>query len=1359
MTLAVVAEKPAVARDIAQVLGARTRADGCLRGEGYVVTWAIGHLVGLAEPHELDPRWREWRMAELPMLPDDWRLVVAESTSDQFANVRRILQAPDVTGVICATDAGREGELIFRYIYEAARCKKPVRRLWISSLTPDAIARGFRDLRDGSEYDALARAARARSRADWLVGMNLSRAYSIVHDEVFSVGRVQTPTLAMLVAREQEIRSFVPEDYVEVVATFRARLAGAVAAAPVAGGQGDEDAYAGTWFRGDSRRLPKDGALASQIVARVRTGEARIESVEREVRSMPPPLLYDLTELQRHANRLYGMSAQRTLDVAQALYERKKVLSYPRTGSRRLSHAIAETLPDVVRAIADPYRAQMAGGTGERPLGPRFVDDGGVADHHAIIPTTTRAPADLSTDERRIYDLVCRRLLSAWHDDHVYAVTKVVTRVAARETSSEVDRFASSGTSVERLGWKALDIGAGKSAGPSLPGGLRAESAVDVLEAKAVDKQTRPPPRFTDATLLTAMETAGRGLPEKEIADAMRECGLGTPATRAAILEVLLRREYVAREGKSLQATDKGVALIDVVHANVKSPAMTGEWEAQLARIERGTADFDVFMAGIEGYVRDVVESVRGTAPPSRVASRAPITAVATPARAAMGAETGAPAAVSASRARAQTQTRAPVGPEGLVSLLREKFGFSSYKPYQESACRAATLGRDVLLVMPTGAGKSLCYQLPGLARGGTTLVVSPLIALMEDQVAKLAGHGLAADRIHSGRGREASRAACRAYLDGALDFLFVAPERLKVPGFPEMLARRPPTLVAVDEAHCISQWGHDFRPEYRMLGERLPLLRPAPVIALTATATPAVQDDIVAQLGLGSCERFIHGFRRTNIAVEVVEKGPAARADAVIALLSGRERRPAIVYAPTRREAESLADDLAAGVRAVAYHAGMPSASRAEAQRAFLAGEIEVVVATIAFGMGIDKPDVRTVIHTALPATLEGYYQEIGRAGRDGAPSRAVLFHSFVDGKTHQFFHDRDYPEVASLQALFEKLGDAPLAKDALAAAAGLAPAVFEKALEKLWLHGGARVDAEESVRRGDPGFATSYERQRAHRLEQLARVGRYADKSACRMLQLVAHFGDRNDPGTPCGLCDVCAPEACVALAHRAPSRAETDAARRVLAALAVRPGQTVGQLHRDLFPGGDFDRRSLEHLLAALARAGDLRLEDDSFMKDGAAVHFKRVYPVGTERSPDWDGSTFTIAGEVARASRRTRGAKRAARKDRGERKRPRAGSRSASGRPSAAKAAAARAAPGSAAGASSALFEALRAWRLAEAKRAGVPAFRVMNDRTLLGVATQTPLDETALLRVAGVGPGLSRRYGAALLRIVARFAGR
>ena len=438
-----------------------------------------------------------------------------------------------------------------------------------------------------------------------------------------------------------------------------------------------------------------------------------------------------------------------------------------------------------------------------------------------------------------------------------------------------------------------------------------------------------------------------------------------------------------------------------------------------------------------------------------------------------------------------------------------------------------------------------------------------------------------------------------------------------------------------------------------------------------------------------------------------------------------------------------------------------MPSAARASAQRAFLEGDIEVVVATIAFGMGIDKADVRTVIHTALPATLEGYYQEIGRAGRDGAPSRAVLLHSFVDCRTHQFFHDRDYPGVATLRGIFEKLGDTPIAKDALAACSGLALPAFEKALEKLWLHGGARVDPDESVRRGDAAFEVPYERQRVHRLEQMARMQRYAEKGTCRMLQLVEHFGDRHDSGTPCGLCDVCAPAACVALAHREPSRSEMEGARRVLEALAARGGQTVGQIHRELFPAGDFDRRSLEHLLAALVRAGEVRLEDDSFMKNGAPVHFQRVYlagVIGGDRPRAMGAARFTMAGDGPRASRRGRskGSKRSSRQEqrgRADRKRPRPAVHSpvASAPPAAS--------PALGAGASGVLFEALRAWRLAEAKKAGLPAFRVMSDRTLLGVATETPVDESALLRVAGIGPGLSRRYGAALLRIVARFLAR
>jgi DNA topoisomerase III len=614
--VAVLAEKPSVGRDIAKVLGADRKGNGYLHGNGYIVTWAIGHLAALAQPHEIHPEWKQWRRSLLPMLPREWPLVVYDKTKDQFDLVRRILTSPKVSRVVCATDAGREGELIFRYIYEAAGCDKPVSRLWISSLTPDAIRRGFEKLKPGVDYDSLADAARGRSRADWLVGMNLSRAYTLTYGEVVSVGRVQTPTLAMLVERELAIQRFVPDDYLEVAATFHPQGAPA------------DQTYKGTWLRdrevaGASKeslqkamRLPADGEEAKRIVARAKSGQAAIETVQAQTQRMAPPLLYDLTELQRHANRLFGFSAQKTLDTAQALYERHKLISYPRTDSRHLSQDVAQTLGRVVAAVAGPYRQLLAPGTGEHPLGRRYVDDAKVTDHHAIIPTATPvSKASVTPDERKIYDLICRRLLSAWHEDHIWSVTTVITAIRNEEI---IDRYHTQGSAVQQLGWKALDVAPEKSrkgkaqgeegAGEELlPPGLAPEQPQDVVKVESLKKKTRAPKRFTEGTLLTAMETAGATLDEKELSDAMKETGLGTPATRAAIIEVLLKREYVLRNGKSLEATPKGIRLIEVVHPEVKSPAMTGQWEAYLHRIHRGTAELAPFMKGIEDYVREVV--------------------------------------------------------------------------------------------------------------------------------------------------------------------------------------------------------------------------------------------------------------------------------------------------------------------------------------------------------------------------------------------------------------------------------------------------------------------------------------------------------------------------------------------------------------------------------------------------------------------------------------------------------------------------------------------------------------------------------------------------------------------------------
>ncbi len=676
---------------------------------------------------------------------------------------------------------------------------------------------------------------------------------------------------------------------------------------------------------------------------------------------------------------------------------------------------------------------------------------------------------------------------------------------------------------------------------------------------------------------------------------------------------------------------------------------------------------------------------------------------------------------------------RTPTPVDRLDGLLLSAFGHESFRPLQEEVCRAVTAGEDVLLVMPTGAGKSLCYQLPGLARGGTTLVLSPLIALMEDQVAALAARGLAAERIHSGRDREESRMVCRSYLDGELDFLFVAPERLAVPGFPEMLAKRPPVLIAVDEAHCISHWGHDFRPEYRMLSDRLPILRPAPVIALTATATPLVQRDIVEQLEMPEARRFIHGFRRTNIAVEVVESVPSLRRDLAQRVLADPGRRPAIVYTPTRKEAETLGAELNETFPAAAYHAGMRGAIRDRVQRAFQTGELEVIVATIAFGMGIDKPDIRTVIHTGLPGTLESYYQEIGRAGRDGLPSRAVLLYSWADRHTHQFFFDRDYPEPNVLEKVYAALAPVPRPAAEVGRKSGLEEDVFATALEKLWIHRGAIVDPDENAARGHADWRQPYEAQRNHRRDQVERMMAFAAGRGCRMLDLVRHFGDQHDSGRPCGSCDQCAPSDCVAVAFRAPEAFESEALAGALDLLFERDGLSSGQLFRQIAEPAGMARPAFETLLDGLSRADLVDIRGDSFAKDGRTIRFQRVWLTNSGR--------LAGSGDVERVRLVEAPAKP---------KKP----RRAAGRTGAVEGKRARAAPeGALDDDEVALFGRLRAWRLEEARRRRVPAFRILTDRTLTAICRARPADEDELLEVAGIGPTLLKKYGRKILAVV------
>ncbi len=1358
-TVAVLAEKPSVARDIARVLGADQKGKGYLQGNGYVVTWAIGHLVSLAEPHQINPQWKQWRLESLPMLPGEWPLVVYERSKEQFEIVQQIITSPRVSQIVCATDAGREGELIFRYIYEAAKSQKPFSRLWISSLTPDAIRKGFANLRPGTEYDRLADAACGRSRADWLVGMNLSRAYSVSYNEELSVGRVQTPTLAMIVERELTLRQFVPEDYLNVVATFEAKDS-PVGSKPGTQHQGTQ--YQGIWFRPQNKakegkdaaanntRLPADGEEANAIMARARAGQATVETLSAETVRMAPPLLYDLTELQRHANRLYGFSAQKTLDLAQILYEQHKLISYPRTDSRHLSTDVAETIPKIAAAIAGPYREQLAPGTGERALGKRYVDDSKVSDHHAIIPTAVAMRREkLSEEEHKLYDLVCRRLLMLWHDDHLQEVTTVITAIRTA-TDPTVDRYRTTGIVVRQVGWKVLDIGAESRRRDAkkdpeqeeqpLPATLAQGQAQTVVKVEAQKKKTRPPQRFTDATILTAMQTAGKTLDEKELSDAMKETGLGTPATRASIIEVLLKRGYVIRTGKSLEATDKGIHLIEVVHPEVKSPAMTGQWEAFLHRIQKGEAQLDPFLERIGAYVSSVVGRVSQTTPAPRATS---------PARAEIATTNGTTTTNGASLShdaplRKAIPHKAIPNDATLNQLLQSVFGFASFRPNQEAVCQAVKAGDDALLVMPTGSGKSLCYQLPGLARGGTTLVISPLIALMDDQVRKLQELGLSAECIHSGRDRESARRVCVEYLNGSLQFLFIAPERLRVAGFPEMLAKRKPSLIAIDEAHCISQWGHDFRPDYRMLGQFLPSLRPAPALALTATATPQVQKDIAAQLGLGKVRHFIHGFRRDNIGIEVVEVVRSQRPALARAILRDPAHRPAIVYTPTRKQAESLSTSLAGEFRAAGYHAGLDAQRRRRVQEEFMAGKLDVMVATTAFGMGIDKADVRTVIHTAFPGSLEGYYQEIGRAGRDGKPSRAILMYSYADRHTHDFFFGRDYPPVALLDRIFAVLVAQPQSKEKVRKRVAMDEDPFDKALEKLWIHKGAVVDYAENICRGEEQWRAAYILQAEQKQGQIEEIIRFGESHHCRMTALVHHFGDTSDNGAGCGMCDFCAPADCVAQRFRSPSHTERGACERILQKLRSITTRSTGKLHSDLYPAGEMSRDDFEEVLGAMARADLIAFADAVFEKDGKKIPYRNVsiLPAGLHFN-DTVAARFVMRDTSDLAAAPKRGKKQA-----GPAQAPAKQQGKAAKEPS--KPAKVEQPPSER---EARLEGALRAWRLTEAKRRKMPAFRIFGDRTLRNIASSFPRNDSDLLAVPGIGMATVEKYGAQIYHLV------
>ena len=577
----IVTEKPSVAMSYAKVLGVQGRQDGYLEGSGYIVSWCIGHLVELAPPSTYDEKYVKWNVADLPILPQRWQYLVSASTKKQFGILKKLMHRADVESIICATDAGREGELIFRLVYEQAGCKKPVSRLWLSSMEDNAIREGFANLKPSTEYDALYQAALCRERADWMVGINCSRLFSCLYGRPLAVGRVMTPTLAMTVEREAAIAAFVPEKFYTVALELT------------------------SGFVALSRRI-SEKADAEKLLAECRKEMvSTIQKITRKEKAENPPPLYDLTTLQRDANRLLGFTAQQTLNYAQSLYE-KKLITYPRTDSRFLTEDMAASLPGLMSAAAGAFDVHEA-----VPVhAEQAINNSKVSDHHALLPTASVAQADFSAlpaGELSILRLITVRLLCAVGEPHRYAETTLTTICAGKE-------FSAKGKVVLDEGWKGierkmLDDLLDKKKEPAALPDVQEQSECGISGAELKEGQTYPPKHFTEDTLLHSMETASAdSMPE----DAERQ-GIGTPATRAATIEKLVQKGFLERKGdkktKVLLPTDKGKALITVMPEQIQSADMTADWEAKLLRIERGEMEPEIFMMEINTMITALVEN------------------------------------------------------------------------------------------------------------------------------------------------------------------------------------------------------------------------------------------------------------------------------------------------------------------------------------------------------------------------------------------------------------------------------------------------------------------------------------------------------------------------------------------------------------------------------------------------------------------------------------------------------------------------------------------------------------------------------------------------------------------------------
>ncbi len=586
----VITEKPSVAEDIAKVLGAKRNGD-VFENEKFTITFALGHLVTLCEPEDYDKRYKFWNLKDLPIIPEEFKLKPIKEVKDRFLFIKKLLKSKDFEFVVNACDAGREGELIFRFIYTLSGSKLPIKRLWLNALTPEEIKKGFDNLKDGEELEPLSQSAWARAESDWLIGINATRAFTRKEGLLFSLGRVQTPTLAIVVKREKEIISFKPKKFFELFVDFNKNSFN----------------YRGKWFKEKEERI-FNKKLLEEILKKIEGNDGVVESVLKRKNKVLPPLLFDLTELQREANRRFGYSAKRTLKIAQALYEKHKVITYPRTDSRYLPSSMKKEAKKTLKKISNFNREFKQFIKEIEKVGIKFtkriINDEKVTDHFAIIPTG-KMVSNLSKEENNIFDLVVKRFIAVFYPEAEFLNIKIITDVNGEKFKTD-SKFLISPGWMKVYGFKEESI-------PSVP--VKKNDVVKVVDKEVKEGETKPPPRYTDATLLSAMEGAGKLVSDEDLRELLKEKGLGTPATRASIIERLIEVGYLERVGKQLKPLPKGMKLIESLEriplTELLSPELTGEWEKKLREIERGEFEYEKFMAEIQELTTEVVEKIK----------------------------------------------------------------------------------------------------------------------------------------------------------------------------------------------------------------------------------------------------------------------------------------------------------------------------------------------------------------------------------------------------------------------------------------------------------------------------------------------------------------------------------------------------------------------------------------------------------------------------------------------------------------------------------------------------------------------------------------------------------------------------